>query len=179
MRRRSNRQWKNGTCERFWGQWRHLAIMQGHASDSKRSWSSGVASFATCLSKPITPGQIQDRSAASTSWPLAPVTYYPPRLRHPGYFGHVRPSVWLCSCSNFDLGQDQKLWFWSAVSFKLCSVGLASCFSFREVIHFHHTLLSSSVLEDYFSRFFLQQRLLLSFVFVTDEARGKSGETSV
>ena len=33
--RRSDRQQKNGRCERLWREWCHLAIIQGHASDLK------------------------------------------------------------------------------------------------------------------------------------------------
>ena len=40
MGRRSNRQLENvcGTCHRFWRNWCGLVIMQGHATDLKRSW---------------------------------------------------------------------------------------------------------------------------------------------
>ena len=46
--------------------------MQGDVSDSKCSWPAGINSYATCRSKPITPGRIQDHSGASNSWRLAP-----------------------------------------------------------------------------------------------------------
>ena len=46
----------------------------------------------------IVPGRIQDHSAASNSWRVAPVTQYRPRRRHPRFFGHFRPSVWPQSC---------------------------------------------------------------------------------
>ena len=95
---------KTGTCERLRRQWCHLAFMQGHASDSKCSWSARISSYATCRSKPITPRRIQDHFTASNSWRLAPVTKCQPHLCHPGFFGHFRPSVWPSSCSNFDLG---------------------------------------------------------------------------
>ena len=95
---------KNGPCERLWRQWCHLAIMQGHTSDSKCSSSAGIDSKATRRSKPNVPGQIQDHHTAKNSWCQAPVTKCQPRLRHQRFFGHFRPSVWLYSCSSFDFG---------------------------------------------------------------------------
>ena len=116
-RKRSNRQRKNGTCERLWRQWCHLAFMHGHVSDSKCSWSVGINSYARSNSR---------HSAASNSWCLAPVTLYWPRHYHPRFFGHFRLYVWPCFCLNFDLElspsnstnkslQDQRFWFWTAV----------------------------------------------------------------
>ena len=73
---------KNGTCEHLWGQWCHLAIMQGHANDSKCLWSAEISSYATFYHW-LRPGEFKDHSAASNSWCLAPRTKYWPRLRHP------------------------------------------------------------------------------------------------
>ena len=35
------------------------------------------------------------------------MTQYRPRGHHPRFFGCFRPSIWPCSCSNFDLGLSQ------------------------------------------------------------------------
>ena len=75
-------------CEHLWSQWCRLAFMEGHASDSKCSWSAGLSSYATCQSKPVTSGWFQDHSVASNSWRLGPVTQYGSRRcpTHPRKF---------------------------------------------------------------------------------------------
>ena len=93
MGRRLNGQRKIGMCYHLWRQWCHLAIMYSHTSDSKCSWTARIRSSATCRSKPITPGRIQDHSAALNSWRLAPVRWYRIVVWHSRFFGHFRPSA--------------------------------------------------------------------------------------
>ena len=47
---------KNGTCERLWRQWCHIAIIQDHTSYSKCSWWARISSKETAvvdLSRPV------------------------------------------------------------------------------------------------------------------------------
>ena len=92
MRRRSNRQLKTVRATGCDVSWCHLAIMQGHATDSKCSWSARITSKATYRGKTDVPGRIQNNF---TTTHLAPMTSHRPHFS-PKIF---RPSVWPRSCS--------------------------------------------------------------------------------
>ena len=107
--RRSNKQRKQWHVRTFVTSWCHLAFMQGHASDSKCSWSAGISWYATLApqetyyvrlkSRPfrsfelLTPGTSDAILAASLSseicWPFfsrlfgrVPVRIFTPSLHH-------------------------------------------------------------------------------------------------